>query len=89
MDAAMDLHEQLQLVTDVTTFLAFVRALQQDRVMAGQHTACDWQNHTIEDFLEAALRWASTTNMGASQGLSEASPWKRFAVFLYCGKIYE
>ena len=45
-----------------------------------------WNNVTIEDFLEAALAWAQSTGMGASQG--EPS-WQAFAAFLYCGKSYE
>ena len=48
-----------------------------------------WENTTIEDYLESALSWAKFTNMGYSQGLSEEPNWKSFAVFLYCGKIYE
>ena len=47
------------------------------------------QNITIEPFLEAACAWAEDTDFGARQDLSGASPWKKFAVFLYCGKIYE
>jgi hypothetical protein len=52
-------------------------------------TARGWENVTIESFLEAACAWAEDTNFGAAQALSDASPWKKFAVFLYCGKIYE
>lgn len=44
---------------------------------ADRRQATDWQNDCIEDFLDSAHAWA------------DASPWKRFAVFLYCGKIYE
>ena len=43
----------------------------------------------IAEALEAAQAWAEDSNFGESQGLKEASPWKKFAVFLYCGKIYE
>lgn len=92
----MELHEQLETVTDATTFLAFVRALIKDCEAEAGREIDDfgrgengWENHSIEAFLEAALSWAEATNLGASQGLAEASPWKRFAVFLYCGKIYE
>jgi hypothetical protein len=49
-----------------------------------------WQNDTIEHFLESALAWAQDSNFGRSQGLSEdVNAWRRFAVFLFCGKIYE
>lgn len=81
----MQLQEQLEAVTDEATFLEFVRALANDRRAEGKA----WQNDSIEDFLEAAGSWADDSGFGARQGLSAASPWKKFAVFLYCGKIYE
>ncbi|MCU7646973.1 DUF7660 family protein [Pseudomonas piscis] len=80
----MDLDQALQQVVDERSFLAFVQALSADR-----RQATDWQNDSIEDFLDSAHAWAEASAMGASQGLADASPWKRFAVFLYCGKIYE
>jgi hypothetical protein len=84
-------------VHDRASFLAFVAALAADRrasAAAEQGTqsspygtdAGGWNNVTIEDFLEAALAWAQSTGMGASQG--EPS-WQAFAAFLYCGKSYE
>lgn len=47
-----------------------------------------WENGSIESFLDAGSRWADTTNFGQTQGLS-GNPWRQFAAFLYCGKIYE
>lgn len=92
----MELHDELEAVADAASFLAFVRALIADRRGEIGETVDDfgrgvrgWENHSIEDFLEAALSWAESTDVGASHGLSEASTWKRFATFLYCGKIYE
>lgn len=98
----MDLDDRLNAVVDEATFLAFVRALAGDRrasVEADKARPASphergallirWENQTIEDFLEGAIGWAEDTELGESQGLGEASPWKRFAVFLYCGKIYE
>ncbi|HXA46531.1 MAG TPA: hypothetical protein VNW52_02790 [Burkholderiaceae bacterium] len=92
----MELHEQLEAVVDEHSFLAFVRSLMLDReVKAGKSTDAfgrgenGWENYTIEAFLEGAMSWAEDSNFGASQGLADASPWKRFATFLYCGKIYE
>ena len=81
----MQLHDRLDAVEDETTFLEFVGALTADRLSNGQ----SWENGTIEDFLEAASSWAEDSEFGLRQGLSSASPWKRFAAFLYCGKIYE
>ncbi len=80
----MELHEQLDQVNDAESFLAFARALAADR---GAND--DWQNTTIEDFLEGAVAWAEDSGFGVGQGMCEANPWGQFAAFLYCGKIYE
>lgn len=96
----MELHEQLERVTDQESFLAFVRALAQDRRSAAQAEsknaaspygpdAGGWENTSIESFLEAAIAWAEDSNFGLKQGLASVSPWRKFAVFLYYGKIYE
>jgi len=96
----MELQEQLEVVTDEQSFLTFARALLVDRVAAVaaeskspsspfSSGARDWEKVSIESFLEAALAWAEDSNFGASQGLASTSPWKKFAVFLYSGKIYE
>lgn len=96
----MELHQLAESVSDEKSFLAFVAALLKDReraVVAERASPADeygpdrggWENVTIESFLEAAHAWAEGSDFGARQGLQEASPWKKFAVFLYCGKIYE
>lgn len=96
----MELYEQLECVTDQESFLVFVNALAQDRVSAARAETQDpsppygadaggWENTSIEAFLDAAVAWAEASNFGATQGLATASLWRRFAVFLYCGKIYE
>ncbi|MCR9116860.1 MAG: hypothetical protein NXI22_07895 [bacterium] len=90
------LHEKLEAVDGPDTFLAFVRELIADREgETGQPTdLCGrgvngWENHTIEDFLEAAMAWAEASDFGEQQDLRDASPWEKFATFLWCGKIYE
>lgn len=96
----MELHEQLKLVKDEESLLAFVRELQLDRIVSIEQErksksspygpdARGWENTSIESFLEGALSWADATNFGATQGLLPSNPWRKFAVFLYCGKIYE
>jgi hypothetical protein len=96
----MELHEQLELVTDEQSFLAFARALMLDRLAAARaetsvpsspygRDAGSWENTSIESFLEGAISWAEDSQFGARQGLQSENPWKKFAVFLYCGKIYE
>ena len=86
-------------VTDEASFLDFVRALEADRRLAakleeqephGYGALRGWQNATIEQFLEAAVAWADDSEFGRRQTLRvDVSPWRRLAVFLYAGKIYE
>ena len=80
----MKLYQALEQVNDRDSFLGFVRAL-----IADCKDSEDWQNATIENFLEAALAWAEDTHMRETQGFPAEPSWKAFAVFLYCGKIYE
>ncbi|MCF5668704.1 hypothetical protein [Pseudomonas marginalis] len=79
----MELHEQLDQVKDANTFLAFAHALAEDKSNG------DWENGTIEAFLDGAIEWAEASNFGVDQGLQPSNPWRQFANFLYCGKIYE
>jgi hypothetical protein len=82
-------------VHDEQSFLAFVEALAADRCIAsevagGPYSAPrGWQNDSIDSFLRSAAAWAETSKFGEAQGLAGASLWRKFAVFLYCGKIYE
>jgi hypothetical protein len=95
-----DLHELLDCVNDESTFLAFASALRLDRMDEEAREAESapnpygpgangWENGTIEQFLDGAIAWAEDTNIGLTQGLDPDNPWRRFANFLYCGKIYE
>lgn len=87
---ASEPYDLLELVNDEQTFLAFARALLADRVdELAKRSSNGWENGTIEDFLEGAIAWAEASDIGLSQGLNRSNPWKRFATFLYCGKIYE
>jgi hypothetical protein len=87
-------------VHDRESFLAFVAALAADRraAVAAERGAPSspygpdaggWENVTSKSFLEAALDWAMSTEMGESQGLPPGPSWKGFAMFLYSAKIYE
>lgn len=96
----MELDELFDAVTDERSFLQFVNALRADREdeVAKERVspsatydtpgANGWYNHTIEDFLECATAWAEDSAFGRTQGVPD-NPWRRFAQFLYCGKIYE
>jgi hypothetical protein len=96
----MDTSALLAAVADQSSFLAFARALKADRERAakiesdpssrgGEPEVEVWQNVTIESFLGAAIAWAEDSRFGASQGLKHDNPWKKFAVFLQCGKMYQ
>ncbi|HEX8220489.1 MAG TPA: hypothetical protein VF914_14930 [Chloroflexia bacterium] len=96
----MELYDLLEQVRDRGSFFVFVRALVEDWEDEVQKEklspsspygpgANGWENGTIGAYLEAALRWAETTQMGQTQGLPREPSWKAFAHFLCCGKIYE
>jgi len=96
----MELYQLVQEVKDRDSFFEFVHALIADRMRAVKMEkaqpsspygpdAGGWENTSIEDYLESALAWAESTNMGQTQGLSSAPSWREFAAFLYLGKIYE
>ncbi|MBV1775625.1 hypothetical protein KSF73_07830 [Burkholderiaceae bacterium DAT-1] len=81
----MELHELLEQVEDADSFMHFVRVLYCDF----QTNPQTWENKTLDQFFDGSIAWAEATHVGASQGLADASVWKRMATFLYCGKIYE
>jgi len=49
----------------------------------------DWENGTIESFLEAALAWAKASDFGRTTEVHSRNPWRLFAQFLLAGKSYE
>src|ERR1039458_6196510 len=94
------LHDLLAAVNSERSLLDFTAELVKDRrdaiaVEKRKPSSPDgadaggWQNTSIEAFLEAAAAWANSTNFGVTQGLDAHNHWKRFAAFLYSGKIYE
>jgi hypothetical protein len=100
MNGTEQLSEMLENVADEKSFLRFVEALIADRERAAkakkENPVGPWvpdtgggQNTSIERFLECAAAWATDSDFGLEQGLVEGNPWKRFAAFLYAGKIYE
>ena len=78
-------YKLLEEVKDEKSFLLFVKSLIKDR-----QSPDDCENKTINDFLESSVAWAEDSNFGIKQDSElETNKWKQFAVFLYCGKIYE
>lgn len=95
----MQLHEYLDRVADEETFLEFARALAHDKADEDKKEKAnpshpygpghnEWENGSIVQFLDAAISWAEASKFGRTQDAPE-NPWKKFAIFLYCGKIYE
>ncbi|WP_237067496.1 DUF7660 family protein [Microbulbifer guangxiensis] len=91
-----ELHEILDEVKDEKSFLEFAKSLMEDReAHEGKPVnevgfAGDWANNDISAFLGAAIAWAEDSDFGVLQDSTlETNKWKQFAVFLYCGKIYE
>jgi len=72
-----DLFEKVQ---DKESFFIFTTALEKDFLNNQQ----EWENNTINDFLESSIAWAKDTNFDIEQ-----NTWKQFAKFLYSGKFYE
>jgi hypothetical protein len=94
-----ELHGLLEAVHDRASFVAFVKALANDRraeialeLEAPSSSygpgAGGWENVTIEDYLESAASWAEDCQHLGTQFPEEPS-WATFARFLYLGKIYE
>ena len=89
-------HELLDAVKDENTFLTFVRSLISEREpiegspLDDVGFSGDWANNNITDFLGGAVAWAEASDFGVRQESELAdNKWKQFAVFLYCGKVYE
>lgn len=89
----MELIDCLSKVNDRESFILFVTKLIKDRKSAEEieranfeknnfTTASDWENQTIENYLDGAVSWLEDSER------TDIS-WKLMAEFLYCGKIYE
>lgn len=85
MPGGDSMQDVLNSVHDRQTFLDFVRRLRSDWL---DHSS-EWENITIDSFLESAIAWAEDSAFGRTQGLTDSEPWRQFAVFLMAGKRYE
>ncbi|MBG9791415.1 hypothetical protein ABD76_02255 [Paenibacillus dendritiformis] len=79
------LFELIDEVTDEKSFLHFMNELRKDRA---NHTE-EWENDSIEAFLEGASEWGLASIDGLSYYNKPDNPWKRCAQILYMGKSYE
>jgi hypothetical protein len=87
-------------VTDRDSFLAFVRALIEDRRDSPAREAArpsspygpdayGWEHVSIEAFRSAALAWTEDARLGQAHGLDREPSWRTFAPFLSAGNGYE
>ena len=95
----MELHEYLDKVKDQESFIRFAKALQADKEDEDQKEKTNpsgpysaghngWENNTVSGYLEAAISWAEDSNFGEKFEKTD-NVWKKLAMFLYGGKIYE
>lgn len=82
------LHEQIASITSKEDLARFVGALRRDL----KEHADEWENPTLETFLEAMESWIESTDGFYRNKGQEAPPipnWKTFADILYAARIYE
>ena len=95
----MKLVDYLNRVEDQKSFIEFAKALQADKEDENRkekkkpsnpygHGWNGWENTTIDGFLESAIAWAEDSEFGDRIEKTD-NLWKKFALFLYGGKIYE
>lgn len=82
-----DLVAKLDAVKDERSFTEFLYALAENR--RNGDSVSPWQWDTIEDFLEAAGRWAEDSENGLPVYKVPINPWQRAADILFSGKVYE
>lgn len=97
---SVDLDELLERVTDEQSFTEFVAALGADfsRERALEEAtasspyeadASDWENGSVDTFLDAAAAWAVATSRNAQADAAVSNVWRRCAAILLAGKFYE
>ncbi len=90
----------LEKVTDLPSFVAFLAALRDDRMDAvakdrldppSPHGsgANDWENLSIEHFLDGAVAWAEAWKDREDGPFVDSNPWQAAAKTIYAGKYYE
>ena len=92
----MELIDLLESVKDRETFFDFANALLSDKedearkekespTIYSDKGHNGWVNNNIEGFLDSAIAFTEDN----SSWIDEPNLWKKFALFLYGGKIYE
>jgi len=81
----MDLNERIDSVVNKETFINFMEALIDDY----KNKPEEWENLSIDMFLDAINRWAEDFNFRDPDINFERPDWKTIAILFYMGKIYE
>jgi len=76
----MEIHEMVEQVNSKEDFITFLSGLLKDL----KENRNEWENPTLEMFLEAMGAWISDSNKVPDQ-----PTWMTFADILYASKIYE
>ena len=96
------LYNVLETVCDEETFLIFLIALRENREASIElerqdpsspygPNALEWENTTIERFLDAAVQWGRSSRKGLpiADYIPPKNPWRRCADILYAAISYE
>lgn len=76
----MDIWDKCDNVRNKTDLIMFIKSLRTDLKTNEE----EWENITLEDYLESMEAWMTDTNM-----LSEKPNWKSFTEILLSGRFYE
>jgi hypothetical protein len=96
----IDFNKLSEEVTDEKSFFDFITALAADRAdeIAKEKVnpsspygpgSNEWENITIESFLEAAADWGNASFHGLKYYQKPDNPWRRCAQILLVEKMYE
>ena len=82
--------EKLAEVVDQRTFVAFIRALADERIAVerkGGHG--DWEHGTIGTYLDAVAARGEDADYDFDDVSKADNPWRRAACILLYGKYYQ
>lgn len=85
MSDAFELVDEVQTRADL---IGFIRALRDDLV----HNDQEWENPTLERFLEALAAWTSDLDgyfINKGKPVPTSPNWKLFAQMLAAASVYE
>lgn len=84
----LELHEKIEFVQSSADLSAFVEELR----LSLAHSEEDWENITLDHYLDAMGRWLGSVEQlckNTSKELPSDVPWSLFAEILFAASIYE